>query len=59
MSERERRRLRLAFEPNRFAAEQLVKVYEHLKPMESRQKPQRTVAKARGKQQSAAKGGSS
>jgi hypothetical protein len=57
MSERERRRLRLAFEPNRFAAEQLVKVYEQLKPMESRKKPQRAEAKASGKQQSAAKGG--
>jgi hypothetical protein len=57
MSERERRRLRLAFEPNRFAAEQLVKVYEQLKPMESGKKPQRAVAKASGQQQAAAKGG--
>lgn len=34
---RERRRpwrIRLAFEPNRFAAKHLVKVYEQLKPME-------------------------
>lgn len=59
MSERERRRLRLAFEPNRFAAEQLVKVYEQLKPMESRKKPERAVAKASRKQQDTAKGGRS
>lgn len=36
MKEHPTRRLRLAFEPNRFAAEQLVKVYEELKPLESR-----------------------
>jgi hypothetical protein len=59
MSERERRQLRLAFEPNRFAADQLVKGYEQLKPMESRKKLQRAVAKARRKQQSVAKGGRS
>jgi hypothetical protein len=57
MSERERRRVRLAFEPNRFAAEQLAKVYEQLKPMESRKKPQRAVAKASGKQRTVPQGG--
>ena len=44
MSKREHRRVRLAFEPNRFAAEQLVEVYEQLKPMDSRTKPNRSVA---------------
>jgi hypothetical protein len=57
MSERERGRLRLAFEPNRFAAEQLAKVYEQVQPMESRTKPQRAVAKASGKQRAVPKGG--
>ena len=35
MTERHRRPIRLAFEPNRFATEQLVKAYEELKPLES------------------------
>lgn len=39
MKERHRRRIRRAFEPNRFAAEQLVKIYEELKPVESRTIP--------------------
>ena len=53
MTERDRRRLRLSFEPNRFAAEQLVRVYEQLKPMESRTKPTRSVAKPAKKRASA------
>lgn len=36
MKERLRRRIRLAFEPNRFATEQLIKAYEVLKPVVSR-----------------------
>ncbi len=36
MTESRLKRIRLAFEPTRFAAEQLVKVYEELKPVESR-----------------------
>jgi hypothetical protein len=36
MKERRRRRIRLAFEPNRLATEQLIKVYEVLKPLVSR-----------------------
>jgi hypothetical protein len=36
MKERLRRRIRLAYEPNRFATEQLIKVYEVLQPLVSR-----------------------
>lgn len=36
MKDRLRIRLRLTFEPNRFATEQLIKVYEVLKPLLSR-----------------------
>jgi hypothetical protein len=36
MKDRLRRRIRLAFEPNRFATEQLIKVYDLLKPLVSR-----------------------
>ena len=36
MKDRRRRKVRLAFEPNRFAAEQLIKVYDVLKPLVSR-----------------------
>ena len=46
MSERERRQVRLAFEPNRFAAEQLIEVYEQLKPTEARTKPTQSVTDA-------------
>ena len=59
MTERDHRRVRLAFEPNRFAAEQLVEIYEQLKPMESRMKPTRPVAKAAKKKPVSAKGGES
>ena len=56
MTERDRRRVRLSFEPNRFAAEQLVEVYEQLKPLESRTKPTRSVAKPAKKKRASAKG---
>lgn len=36
MKDRLRRRLRLTFEPNRFATEQLIKAYAVLKPLVSR-----------------------
>ena len=36
MSERSLRRVRVAFEPSRFSSEQLINVYEPLKPVESR-----------------------
>ncbi len=36
MKDRLRRRIRLTFEPNRFATEQLIKVYDLLKPLVSR-----------------------
>lgn len=36
MTEYQHRRIRLVFEPNRFASEQLIKVYEQLTPIESR-----------------------
>ncbi len=40
MTERRRIwRIRLAFEPNRFASEQLAKVYEQLKPTDSHAAP--------------------
>ncbi len=57
MTERHRRRVRLAFEPNRFASEQLVKVYERLKPIESRPAPTRSSSKSASSKRSSAKGG--
>jgi hypothetical protein len=36
MKKRHQRCIRRAFEPNRFASEQLTKVYEELKPLEFR-----------------------
>lgn len=57
MTERHRRRIRLAFEPNRFASEQLIKVYEQLKPMESRPVPTRSSSKSARYKRSSAKGG--
>jgi len=36
MKDRRRRKIRLTFEPNRFATEQLIKVYDVLKPLVSR-----------------------
>ena len=38
------RRVRVTFEPNRFAAEQLVTAYEHLKPTKSRRAEPHGVA---------------
>ncbi len=35
MTEHHHKRVHLAFEPNRFASEQLAKVYEQLEPTES------------------------
>ncbi len=55
MSKRDYRRVRLAFEPNRFSSEQLVKVYEQLKPIESRTKTSRAVGKAAGKKPTSVK----
>jgi len=45
-------RIRLAFEPNRFSCEQLERVYEHLKPTQTRatsesSPPQPAVTKRR------------
>jgi hypothetical protein len=36
MKKRRKKRIRLAFEPNRFATEQLIKIYEELKPFKVR-----------------------
>ncbi len=38
-------RIRLAFEPNRFSSEQLAKVYEQLKPTDSRATPTESLRK--------------
>lgn len=61
MKERRRRRIRLAFEPNRLATEQLIKVYEVLNPLLSRttaapsssnpDRSKRSAAKAKGGEQ--------
>ncbi len=46
MSERKHLRVRLAFEPNRLATEQLIQVYEQIKPMDSRTKAAPSVTNA-------------
>jgi len=61
MKDRLRKRIRLTFEPNRFATEQLIKVYDVLTPLVSRttaapsssnpDKIKRSAAKARGGKQ--------
>jgi hypothetical protein len=45
------RRLRVTFEPNRFSSEQLSKVYEQLKPTESRELPTLTSDKRKTQRQ--------
>lgn len=57
MTERHCRHIRLAFEPNRLAAEQLVKVYEGLKPLESRTTAAPTAHPPAGGKRFAAKRG--
>lgn len=57
MTKRHLRRVRLAFEPNRFASEQLVKVYEQLKPIESRSAPMQSSPPSASNKRSSAKGG--
>ncbi len=50
-------RIRVAFEPNRFSSEQLVKVYEQLKPTDSRATPGEPVRNRATTKRSAAKRG--
>jgi hypothetical protein len=57
MTERHRRPIRLAFEPNRFAAEQLVKAYEELKPLESRTTAMPSASKPANGKRFSMKGG--
>ena len=58
MSERHcTRRIRVAFEPNRFSSDQLVKIYEQLKPTDSRGAPTGPSRKPATTKRSAAKGG--
>ena len=57
MSERHRTwRVRVAFEPNRFSSDQLVKVYEQLKPTNSRSSPAQPSGSPAATKRSAAKG---
>lgn len=57
MSERHRtRRIRVAFEPNRFSCEQLIEVYEELKPTDSRATPTESSRKPAPPKRSATKG---
>jgi hypothetical protein len=58
MSERHRTwRVRIAFEPNRFSSDQLVKVYEQLKPTNARSSPAQPSSRPTPTKRSAAKGG--
>jgi hypothetical protein len=58
MTKRQRTwRLRVAFEPNRFASEQLVKVYEQLEPMRARTTQAAPVRKTAVTKRSTVKGG--
>ena len=58
MTKRQRTwRLRVAFEPNRFAFEQLVKVYEQLEPMRARTRQAAPVRKTTVTKRSTVKGG--
>lgn len=57
MTEHHHKRVRLAFEPNRFASEQLAKVYEQLEPMESRTTPTRPSSEPADSKRSSAKEG--
>ena len=58
MTERHRPwRIRLAFEPNRFSSEQLIKVYEQLKPTDSRATATASLGKPAKRRGSAAQGG--
>ena len=50
-------RIRLAFEPNRFSCDQLVKVYEQLKPTDARGAPTGSSGKPATTKRSAAKRG--
>jgi hypothetical protein len=59
MSRGDDRRVRRAFEPNRFSSEQLVQVYEQLKPMEGRTKPAHPAVKTARKKPASIKGGES
>jgi len=55
MSQRRSWHVRLAFEPNRYASQQLVKVYEQLNPMEPYAKPAHASGKPARKKRSSAK----
>lgn len=50
-------RIRRAFEPNRFSCDQLVKVYEQLKPVESHCPSARSVSEPAVEKRSADTGG--
>lgn len=50
-------RVRLAFEPNRFSAEQLVRVYEQLKPTDARAASAPSLTKPAATKRAAAKRG--
>jgi hypothetical protein len=58
MRERHRTwRIRVAFEPNRFSSEQLVEVYEQLKPTDARVTAAGSLTRPAKTKRSAAKGG--
>ena len=50
-------RIRRVFEPNRFSYDQLVKVYEQLKPMESRGLSAQSLSQPVEQKRSTSKGG--
>ncbi len=50
-------RVRLAFEPNRFSSEQLVRVYEQLKPTDARATSAPSLSKPAATKRTAAKRG--
>jgi hypothetical protein len=49
--------IRRAFEPTRFSGDQLVKVYEQLKPMQSHGLSAQSLSQPVGEEHSTAKGG--
>lgn len=50
-------RVRLAFEPNRFSSEQLVRIYEQLKPTDARAATATSPSKSAATKRAAAKRG--